>query len=112
MTVIRPTIETDAGYLNAWLAKGDVLEWFPMTDQAEIEDATRIWMVYANLGASLTATIDHVPVGMALLYLQPLQKLAHQCLFSNLIDPYQRGKGLGTELLTALMKYGKEKFHL
>ena len=56
--------------------------------------------------------MDGKPVGAALLYIQPYKKLAHQCLFSIIIDEVYRGKGIGTELLQALMKLGKEKFHL
>lgn len=112
MIRIRPSIESDGPLLVGWLAKGDVLQWFPMHDVAEIEDATRIWMAYSKLGASLTATLDDQPVGMALLYIQPYEKLAHQCLFSIVISPDYRGQGIGTQLLTALMELGKKKFHL
>lgn len=112
MILIRPTIESDGPLLTSWLAKGDILQWFPMHDLVEIEDATRLWMAYSNLGASLTATLDNEPVGMALLYIQPYEKLAHQCLFSIVISPDHRGQGIGTKLLTQLMKMGKEKFKL
>jgi ribosomal protein S18 acetylase RimI-like enzyme len=112
MILIRPTIESDADHLNRWLMKGDVLDWFPMENQLEIEDATRIWMSYAGLGASLTATLNDEPVGMAMLYIQPFKKLAHQCLFTIVISPDYRSQGIGTQLMKALMKLGKEKFHL
>jgi len=109
---IRATVESDLPHLVQWLMKGDILQWFPMLNQAEIEDNMRIWSAYSKLGASLTAELNKEPVGLALLYIQPYKKLAHQCLFAIVVAPSHRGQGIGTQLMQALMKHGKEKFHL
>lgn len=108
----RLTRLEDAPDLNKWLSEPTVLRWFPMFDQREIEDAVRIWTSYSNIGSGLTAEYQGKPCGMANLYIQPYKKLAHQCLFSIIVAPELRGKGIGTILLQELMKLAKEKFHI
>lgn len=109
---IRPAEEGDQKYLIEWLLQPGVLQWFPLSDVREVEDAARIWMSYSKQGAVLTALWDNVPCGIANLYLQPYRKLAHQCLFAIIVDERYRGKGVGTRLLQELMALGKERFHL
>jgi putative acetyltransferase len=109
---IRPGVEADQKYLIEWLQQPGVLAGFPLNDLREIEDAARIWVSYAKFGALLTALWDGVPCGIANLYLQPYQKLSHQCLFAIIVDENFRGKGVGTRLMLDLMQLAKEKFQL
>jgi RimJ/RimL family protein N-acetyltransferase len=109
---IRFGEESDQKYLVEWLLQPGVLEGFPLTDLREVEDAARIWMSYSKQQAVLTALWDGVPCGVANLYLQPYQKMAHQCLFAIIVDEKYRGKGIGAKLLRELMTLAKEKFHL
>ncbi len=90
----------------------DVLRWFPMSDAREIEDAASVCIGYARFQAVLTAVYDDIPCGIANLYLQPYRKMAHQCLFAIIVAKEHRGKGVGTILLTELMKLAKERFQL
>jgi RimJ/RimL family protein N-acetyltransferase len=112
MIAIRETKPEDAFPLTQWFSEPGILRWFPMINEKEIEDAVRVWMAYLKLGASITAEMNGQPCGMALLYIQPYKKLAHQCLFTIIVDSSYRNKGIGTELMHAVMKLGKEKFHL
>ena len=109
---IRPAEEGDQRYLIEWLLQPGVLVCFPLSDLREIEDAARIWMGYAKFGAVLTALWDGTPCGIANLYLQPYQKLAHQCLFAIIVDEKHRGKGVGRYLMEELMKLAREKFKI
>jgi putative acetyltransferase len=109
---IRFGEESDQKYLVEWLLQPGVLDGFPLADLREIEDAARIWVSYSNRQAVLTALWDGVPCGIANLYLQPYQKMSHQCLFAIIVDEKLRGKGIGTKLMEELMKLAKEKFHL
>lgn len=109
---IRFGEESDQKYLVDWLLQPGVLERFPLADLREIEDAARIWVSYHKHHAVLTALWDGVPCGIANLYLQPYQKLAHQCLFAIIVDEKMRGKGVGTKLIQELMALGKERFKL
>ena len=110
--VTRFAEESDFQLLVQWLGQPGVLRWFPLHDQREIEDASRIWMGNSLHHAVLTALLDGVPCGIATLYLQPYRKLAHQCLFAIIVDEAYRSRGVGTKLLTDLMALGKERFQL
>jgi len=103
---------SDQKYLIDWLLQPGVLEGFPLSDLREVEDAARIWMSYAASKALLVALWDGVPCGIANLYLQPYQKLAHQCLFAIVLDEKYRGKGIGTKLMEDLMSLAKEEFKI
>ena len=109
---IRLGESRDQKYLVEWLLQPGVLEWFPLDNLREIEDAARIWISYSDKGAVLTALWDSVPCGIANLYLQPYKKLAHQCLFAILVDEKYRGKGVGARLLTDLIALAKERFKI
>ncbi len=109
---IRFAVEEDKKYLVEWMADPEILRWFPMSDAREIEDAATICMGYAKFQAVLTAVYEDVPCGLANLYLQPFRKLGHQALFAIIVSRELRGKGVGTELLTELMKLAKERFFL
>lgn len=109
---IRPSVEEDKEHLIAWLQQPGVLRGFPIETLPEIEDAARIWISYAKIGAVLTAVHEGKPCGIANLYIQPYKKLRHQSLFAIIVDEAMRGKGVGTRLLEALIQLGKEKFQL
>jgi putative acetyltransferase len=108
----RQAQESDQKYLALWLLQPGVLEGFPLSDAREIEDAARIWMGFSKLGSTLIAEENGVPCGTAVLYLQPYQKLAHQCLLAIIVDEKWRNQGVGKKLLLELMALGKEKFHI
>lgn len=109
---VRTATLDDSNYLKSWLTDPEVLRWFPMMDEREIEDSVRIWMSYAKMEAGLMATVDGEPAGLANLYIQPFEKFKHQCLFSIIVATQFRGKGVGTILLETLKAYAKDKFHI
>jgi len=109
---VRLAEDGDEKYLVEWLSQPGVLQWFPLSDLREIEDAARIWMSYAKQGAVLTAVCNGVPCGSANLYIHPYKKFAHQCLFAIIVDEPHRGKGVGTLLLNELIDLAKSQFHL
>lgn len=104
--------DSDQKDLIEWLLQPGVLQGFPLTDLREIEDAARIWVGYSKHHAVLTALWDGVPCGIAVLYIQPYQKLAHQCLLAIIVDEKYRGTGVGEKLMKELMALGKERFKL
>lgn len=109
---IRLAEEADQKYLIEWLSQPGVLQWFPLSDLREIEDAARIWMSYSKQEAVLTALWNGTPCGIANLYIQPFKKLSHQCLFAIIVDEAYRGKGVGTLLLKELMDLAKNRFSI
>jgi putative acetyltransferase len=104
--------EEDQTFLTQWLLQPGVLDWFPLNDIKEVEDAVRIWMSYRHRGSVITALVDGIPCGIATLYLSPYKKLAHQSLFAIILDEKHRGKGIGTALLEYLLVLAKETFLL
>lgn len=109
---IRPTRSHEDEYLKKWLHEPNILRWYPMTDDREIDDAVRFWISFVASDACLTAEWNGVPCGMANLYVSPYKKLAHQCLFSIIVSENYRNKGVGRALVEGLMKLAKEKFHV
>jgi RimJ/RimL family protein N-acetyltransferase len=109
---IRYTEMSDAKYLKEWLLQPSVARWFPMYDEVEVEDAVGRWISFCRYKCSLTAVYNGIPCGLTTLYLQPYKKLAHQCLFAIIVSEKFRNKGIGTALLSYLMKSAKEKFNI
>ena len=109
---IRLAKKEDTSCLIKWLQEPGVLQWFPMTTDAEIEDSVKLWMSYIEQDAVLTAEWQGKPVGSANLYLQSFEKLSHHSLLAIIVTESMRGKGIGKALIEELIKRGKEKFHL
>jgi len=105
------TIEDGALFKRVLLQPG-VLEYFPMYDLREVEDAVRIWEIFCRKGASLTAVKDNIPCGIAFLNLQGYKKLTHQCLITIALDEAFRNQGIGTKLLEKLIFISKDSFNL
>ncbi len=109
---IRYTTEEDVKYLREWIAHPDVLCWFSMADQQEIESALQCWIGYSRYKCSLTATIDQEPCGIATLFLMPYKKVAHHCLFKVVVDPKWQRKGIGFSLIKNIKHLAKTYFRL
>lgn len=112
MIQVRDTNEGDKKYLLKWLMDKEVLKGFPMIDQREVNDSVRFWLDYAKKKTSITALYKQKPAGCANLYIQPIEKLKHQCLFVVLVGGEYRRRGIGTILMKALEKRAKEKFQI
>lgn len=109
---IRYTEVGDAKYLKQWLMDPTVSRWFPMDDEAEIDDAVNRWIGFYRYKCSLTAVKDGIPVGLSTLYLQPYKKLAHQCEFGIIVAPDQRNKKIGTFLINNIMHLARDTFKI
>ncbi len=109
---IRYTQLSDTPYLRKWMKNEAVLKWFPMTAEQDVENAIQCWMGFVRWNASLTATIDQVPCGLATLFLMPYKKVAHHALLKIVVDPEKQRKGVGYALIKNLKHLAKEYFHL
>ena len=109
---IRLTEDADAPYIKKWLSDSEILKWFPLQDEREIDDAVRVWIGYVKQKSSLTALWNGVPCGSAVLNLQSFQKLAHTCLLTILVEEDKRGRGVGTALLQDLIALAQNTFHI
>lgn len=109
---IRYTHTNDLAFLREWVSQSDVLQWFPMSEEKEIEDALQCWIGFSRYSCSLTAVADGVPCGIGTLFLMPYRKVAHQCLFKVVVDPKYQRKGIGSALIKNLKHLAKNYFRL
>ena len=108
---IRYTRVFDISYLRQWLHDPEVLRWFSMSSDQEIEQAIACWINFSRYNASLTAVIDRVPCGIATLFLPPYKKVSHHCLFKICVDPKYQRKGVGSALIKNIKHLAKTQFH-
>ena len=110
---IRHSTKEDIPYLKKWLMEEDVIKYFPLFDEREVDDAAKIWVSYGQIGASFTALDENdTPCGVANIYVSPFSKLKHQALFAIIMDPKKRNQGIGTKLLNHLIKEAKDTFQM
>ncbi|MDN3505227.1 MAG: GNAT family N-acetyltransferase [Rhabdochlamydiaceae bacterium] len=109
---IRYTRVLDKGALVNWIKAPEVLRWFPMEGDKEIELCLRNWIGFSRFQCSLTATFDHTPIGIATLYLMPYKKVAHLAMVNIVVSPNMQKKGVGTSLVRNIVHLAKTKFKL
>ncbi len=109
---IRYTQLTDEQPLKEWLKEHGMLQWFPMTEEKEVDDAAQAWISFSRWSCSLTCILDNVPCAIGTLFLMPYRKVAHHCLFKMIVDPKQQRRGIGTFLLKNLKHLAKNYFRL
>lgn len=109
---IRYTQISDTTYLKEWIEDPQNLQWFPFSEDKEIEDAVQCWIGMSRWFAGLTATLEGTPCGMGVLFLMPYQKVAHQALFNLIINPSLQKQGVGSRLMKNLKHLAKTYFHL
>ena len=109
---IRYTVPQDAEWLKKWLSNPSVRNAFPMANDVEIEDAARRWVSFSRVRSSLTVEMDGHPIGLATLYIQSYKRLLHQTEFGIIVDENYRGRGVGSFLLSSIMKLAKVNFNI
>ena len=107
---IRRTEQKDVVHLTEWITHPELVNYFPMSEPNEIEDSIRRWIGYQK--SSLTATINHMPVGIAMLRLQSYKKMSHQSQFGIIVDHRYYKQKIGSNLLKNLMYMAKQNFHI
>lgn len=109
---VRYTLPTDTKFMIQWFEEKEIWKWFPFEERWEMEDSVKRMVNFCRFRASLTAMMDGVPCGLAVLYLQPYKKLAHQAEFGMIVSQAYRNRGIGTLLLNELQRLAKEQFKL
>ena len=83
-----------------------------MFNEMEVDDAVRRWISFFRLKAGLTVEKGGRPIGNATLYIQSYHRLKHQAEFGIILDENHRHKGVGSFLLSSLLKLAKLQFHI
>jgi len=113
MGELRPTLASDVQFLiDTFVNEPEIISGFPMTNEAEIKDSCNIWMEMALKGMGLTMEIDGQIAGLITLYVPLYKKLAKTSLFSIVVSKSFRRQNVGTRLIHAIEKLGKEKYGL
>lgn len=107
---LRKSVITDADYMAEWFKDPEVKFFFPMDNEVERKDAAIRWVSFCRYDASITAELDGQVVGVTTLYLQPYRRLMHNSEMGIIVAPGHRGKGIGTLLLSELIKKAKNVF--
>lgn len=105
---IRYSREEDLPFLEKWL--GECRKWYPVSSDKDVEIMAKNWLGFYRYGASLTATYQNVPVGIATLFLMPYRKVIHHCLVYFIVDPRRSRQGIGSSLIKNINHLGKSYF--
>ena len=109
---IRYTDMNDLAYLKKWVTDPEVLDWFPMSEGKEVEDALLCWISFSKYNCSLTAIYNDIPVAIGTLFLMPYRKVAHHCMFKLVVDPKYQRRGIGSSIVRNLKHLAKNYFRL
>lgn len=109
---IRYTHITDEIYLRGWLMNPKLQHFLPVSNEQEVHNTLQCWLGFCRYSASLTATLNGTPCGIATLFLMPYQKVSHHCLFKIIVDPIHQNKGVGNSLLKNVIHLAKVYFKL
>jgi len=109
---IRYTEASDETFLREWLFSKQTIQWFSVSDEAEVEEMAKIWISYSRFKCSLTATYQGIPCGIATLFLMPYVKLIHQSMVYLVVDPKLQRKKVGTALIRNLDHLAANYFKL
>jgi GNAT superfamily N-acetyltransferase len=104
---IRLSVEADMAHWKRWVSDPEVLRWFPVSSEDEIERAARFVFSFVPQQVVLTAECDDQPCGIAGLVLPGYRKIRHQAEFSLIVAESHRNLGIGSLLLEALLVRGK-----
>jgi putative acetyltransferase len=107
---IRYTVMEDEPFLKKWLHAPGMLHWFSMEEENEVEEMVKIWISFTRVKASLTATYEGKPCGIATLFLMPYVKLIHATMGYLIVDPQFHRQGIGTVLVKNLDHLAKTYF--
>ena len=109
---IRYSHITDEAYLRNWLMHHELQHWLPVSNAQEVNNMLQCWLGFCDYNASLTATLNGTPCGIATLFLMPYQKVSHHCLFKMIVDPAYQRRGIGGSLLKNIIHLAKMRFKL
>jgi GNAT superfamily N-acetyltransferase len=108
---IRYSNQGDLPYLEKWLKDPEMQRWYPISTEQDLTMMAKNWIGFSKYGASLTATYQNEPVGIATLFLMPYRKVIHHCLLYFIVSPEKSRRGVGTSILRNITHLGKSYFH-
>lgn len=108
---LRYSGQEDLRFLQSWIQSPDVIQWLPISSESDVEAMAKNWIGFSRFGASLTATYEGQPVGIATLFLMPYRKLIHHCLVYFAVNPEMTRHGVGSSIIRNINHLGKSYFH-
>ena len=109
---VRYSVEEDGDYWAKWLLDPDVERFYPMDTESERAESVKRMQSFCKYRSALTGIYEGEVAGIAYLNLHPYRKIAHHALFTIIVDPAFRGKGIGQHLLLHLEQLARDNFRL
>lgn len=105
----------DMIYLYNWLLEDSgtdaIRAFFMLDDPASLAVGANRWGFSFMLNASITLTLDDIPIGIGSLWLNDLPVLSHQGMFGMMIARDYRGYGFGSLLCNNIIHFAKHYFN-
>lgn len=109
---VRFSEEEDGRYWGEWLTDPDVQKWYPMSNDEERKESVSRMQSFCKYKCALTAEYEGQVAGIAYLNLHPYRKISHHCLFTVIVSPQLRGKGIGSGIMEHLERLARDSFRI
>lgn len=109
---IRYSDLSDEASLLEWMKDDEIRKWYPPSTFQDCLMWVKNWIGFSRFRASLTATYESNPIGIATIFLMPYVKVAHQCMMYMCVKPEFQRKKVGFSLLKNICHLATTRFQL
>jgi hypothetical protein len=104
---IRYFVEDDLQGLKQLLMSPELMQWFPLSTEEDVDLFLRNWKNFIPYKCSLTALYKGEAVGYGAIFLLPYRKVAIHTMGYVVVDPKFQRSGVGTSIIRNLNHLSK-----